>query len=130
MDAQILFCSKFIDNPLLISNFQRITKIVSKSTDISVSSASKLVNRFRSLSQIQIRVYSLDICVSILDLFVCQLAKLSYVEVYFTKNTLGKYRFTRAYVVKKRRERFPNEELDEQMVHVLKAPKAVFLSLS
>ena len=129
--TQLLLYSKFIDNPSLFSTFQRITNIDSSTKDVySVNSVSKLVDRFPSLSQIQLRVYSMDICVSIVDLFLCQLAKLSYMGLFFTKNTLVRYPFTRAFVIKKRRERFPAEMLNEQMVNVRRYTEAVVISLS
>ena len=96
----------------------------------SAQSFSKLAERFPSLTQIELEVYSFDICVSIVDLFLSELAKLSYIQVHFTKDTLLRNPFTRAYVFKKRRERFPDGELHEQMVNARKSTEAVLISLS
>ena len=132
MNTQLLLYSKFIDNPLLISIFQRIKKIDSKSTNTYFlpNYVSKLVDRFPSLVQIELRVYSLDICVSIIDVFLSHLPKLSYIKVYYTNDTLLNCPFSRDYVIQKRRERFPDQNLNEELINTRKTAKLVLILLS
>ena len=130
LDAHLLVHSKFIDNPSLISVFQRIKKIKSIRVNSYLLNASpKLVDRFPSLTRIELLVYTMDICVSIVDLFLSRLAKISFIQVYFTKNTLLDNPFTRDYVIRKR-ERFPDEELNEQMVSTGTTIQSVIILLS
>ena len=95
-----------------------------------MNSAPKLVARFPSLVKIVLQVYSMDLCASFVDLFLLELAKLSYVLIYYTKDILVQNCFSPSYVIRKRRKRFPDEELNEQMVNASKFKNGVFILLS
>jgi len=80
--------------------------------------ASKFVQRFPSLSHIELQVFSFDDCVSIIDIFLTHLEHLSYLKIYYNQDTLLDNPFSYDYIIRKRRQMFPNNILNEQMINV------------
>jgi hypothetical protein len=73
----------------------------------SVKYASKLIERFPSLIHIELRVFSLSICVSIVDSLLSGLAKLHHLKIYYDKYVSFDVPCPVNYVREKRRQAFP-----------------------
>jgi len=80
--------------------------------------ASKFVERFPLLSHIELHVFSFDNCVSIIDIFLSQLENLSYIKINYDHDTLLDDPFSCDYIITKRRQTFPMNILNEQMINV------------
>ena len=94
-----------------------------------VRSASRLAQRFPSLSRVELRVYSFDSCVAIVDILLGSLAKLAYVKVHFERDTLLDDPFTCRYVVEKRRQALKLDTHDEHRVSVRNDGKSLIIWL-
>jgi hypothetical protein len=80
--------------------------------------ASKFVQRFPSLSHIELQVFSFDNCVPIIDIFLTHLEHLSYLKIYYNQDTLLDNPFSHDCIIRKRRQMFPNNIFNEQMINV------------
>jgi hypothetical protein len=120
MNTALLISSKFIDNPSLIPIFKQIELIETITEKISFppSFAQKLVERFPSLIHIELQVFSFDHCVSIIDTFLSHLEDLSYIRIDYYENILSDDPFSCDSIIEKRRQTFPMEVINEQMVNV------------
>jgi len=120
IDTRLLRLSKLIDNPSLISIFKQIKMIKSRTNKSYFPSkfAFKFVQRFPSLSHIELHVFSFDNCVSIIDIFLSQLENLSYIKINYDHDTLLDDPFSCDYIIEKRRQTFPMNILNEQMINV------------
>jgi len=120
IDIRFLLLSKLIDNPNLISSFKqiKIIKLIKKKNYFPSNFALKFVQRFPSLSHIELQVFSFDNCVSIIDIFLTQLEHLSYVKINYDQDTLLDDPFSYDYIIKKHCQTYPNCNLDEQMVNI------------
>ena len=108
--ATSLFLSSTIfDNPSLIIPFGRLQSlnVSTKYVYFSIKYALKLVELFPSLVHIELRVFSLDTCLSIVDILLGNLANLIHLKIYFNKDTLVDDPCPIDYVVEKRRQAFP-----------------------
>ncbi len=116
----LLISSKFIDNPSLFPVFKRIKLIETVLEDIYFppSFAEKLVERFPSLVHIELQIISLDSCVSIIDTFLSHLKNLSSIKIDYFENALLDYPFSRVNIIEKRRQEFPMNIINEQMINV------------
>ena len=121
MISRSLVLSKTIlANPSLTATFSRIhtLEVINQKDCFPVQSARQLAQRFPSLSRVELRVYSFDSCVAIVDILLGSLAKLAFVKVYFERDTLLDDLFTRRYVVEKRRQAFTLGRNHEHRVSV------------
>ena len=92
--------------------------------------ASKFVERFPSLVDIELQVFSFDHCVPIIETFLSHLKNLSYVRIDYYQDTLLDDPFSRDYIIEKRRQTFPNNILKEQMINVINDGETVEIWLS
>ncbi|CAF4650332.1 unnamed protein product [Rotaria sp. Silwood2] len=116
----LLISSKFIDNPSLIPVFKQIKVIETILEDVYFPSnfASKFVERFPSLIQIELQVISFNNCVSIIDTFLSRLKNLAYLKIdYFEDSSLDDP-FSRENIIEKRRQAFPTNTINEQAISV------------
>ena len=76
---------EFIDNRFFISIFKQIKMLISITANLYVPSnfASKLVQRFPSLTDIELQVFSFDDCVSAIDILLSHLKNLFYLKIYY-----------------------------------------------
>ncbi|CAF4020018.1 unnamed protein product [Rotaria sp. Silwood1] len=118
ISTQLLLLSKIIDNPSLFTIFKRIKTIelIKNIIYFLPSSASKIVERFPSLTHIELPVFSFDYCVSVIDIFLCHLKDLSYMKINYNQTTLLDDPFSYDYLIAKRRQIFPNKIIDENKV--------------
>ncbi len=116
----MLFSSKLIDNLSLVGIFNNIKTIELRGKNIYLPSnfASKLVERFPSLTGIELQVFSFDHCVFIIDILLVHLKNLSYIKINYSQDTLLDDPFSRDYIIEKRRQTFPNYIFDEQKIIV------------
>lgn len=126
--TRLLVWSKFIDNPSLIPIFKKIKTIVSIPDDIYFPS--KFVERFPSLRQAGLQVFSFDNCVFIIDECLNHLKNLSPITIHYYQDTLLDDPLSRDYIIEKRHETFPKNILNEQMVIVKNNREAVEIRLS
>ncbi|CAF2722301.1 unnamed protein product [Rotaria sp. Silwood2] len=82
------------------------------------NSALKFVQRFSSLTRIELKVFSFDNCISIIDIFLSHLQHLSYAKINYDQVTLLDDPFSRDYIIEKRHQQFPDTFFDETMVNV------------
>jgi hypothetical protein len=75
--------------------------------------ASTIVQRFRSLTFIEIDVYSIDISVPIVDIFLRELSKLRFIIIHCKHNSLLDNPFSRNYIMEKRHQSFSVNKNDE-----------------
>jgi hypothetical protein len=132
IDTPLVFYSKLIDNPSLISIFKQI-KILELNTGnfyFHPDFALKLAQRFPSLKSIELEVISFDDCLCIIDVFLTQMENLFRVKVKYHQRTTLDDPFSRDYVIRKRRESFPDHALDEKMVNVKNDGKDIRIWLS
>ncbi|CAF1236523.1 unnamed protein product [Rotaria sordida] len=131
INTPLLISSKFIDNPSLFSIFKQIKRITSITEKIYFPSkfALKLVQRFPSLTDIELIVFTFDHCVSIIEVFLCHVEHLSYLKISYSQNTLLDNPFSRHYIIEKRRQIFPNNLLDERTTYVKDNGEAIQIRL-
>jgi len=84
----------------------------------SIKYASKLIARFPSLIHIELRVFSLPICVSIIDILLSGLAKLCHLKIYYDQYVSYDVPCPINYVTEKRRQAFPHSFKDKDGVVV------------
>ncbi len=132
INTPLLLLPKLIDNLSLVSIFKQIKMIKSITVNIYLPSnfASKLVQRFPSLSHIELQMFSFDNCVSIIDIFLTQLERLSYVNIYYNQDTLLDNPFSRDSIITKRRQTFPNNNFYEHMIKVRNTGENIEIWLS
>jgi hypothetical protein len=132
ISASYLVLSEFIDNQSLISIFKQIKKLTSVIKDhyFPSNSALKLVERFPSLTRIELRVFSFDDCISAIDILLGHLNNFSYLKIYCDQISLCDHPFSRNYIIDKRREAFPLNIIDEHKVIVRKFENAIDIRLS
>ncbi|CAF4267390.1 unnamed protein product, partial [Rotaria sordida] len=80
---------------------------------IPLNFVSKLVQRFPSLTHIELQVFSFDDCVSTIDILLSHLKNLSYLKIYYSQVSLLDHSFSRNYIIDKRRETFGFNIIDE-----------------
>ncbi|CAF4856242.1 unnamed protein product, partial [Rotaria sp. Silwood2] len=78
----------------------------------------------------ELQVFSFDDCISIIEIFLSRLENLSYIKISYSQDTLVDDPFSRQYLMKKRRQTFPNNILDEQMINVKNNGEAIQIWLS
>jgi hypothetical protein len=120
ISTRLLILSELIDNPTLISIFKKIKIIKSTTKNVYFPSnfASKFVQCFPSLTNIELQVFSFDNCVSVVDIFLNHLKNLSYIKINYYQDTLLDDPFSRDYIIEKRREIFLDHNFNEQLVNV------------
>ena len=125
----MLFLPIVIDNPDLTLTFTNIGELVTHADLMyfSVRYASKVVQRFPSLTYLAIAVYSIDSCVPIVDILLGGLAKLHLLFVRFDHDSLLDDPCPRVYVIKKRRQSFSLKKNDEYKVFVKTEEHKLFI---
>jgi hypothetical protein len=123
---------EFIDNRFLISIFKQIKMLISITANLYVPSnfASKLVQRFPSLTVIELRLFSFDDCVSTIDILLSHLKNLSYLKICYSQVSLLDQPISRNYIIDKRRQAFAFNIIDEYKVIVRSNGQYVEIILS
>jgi hypothetical protein len=106
ISTQVLMLSKLIDNSSLIPLFKQIKliKSIREKCYFLLNFVSKFIQRFPSLSHIELQVFSFDNCVSLINTFVTYVTNLGYVKINYSQNTLLIDPFSRDYIIEKRRQ--------------------------
>ncbi|CAF3917585.1 unnamed protein product [Rotaria sordida] len=127
-----LVLSEFIDNQFLISIFKKIKflKAILENRYVPLNFVSKLVQRFPSLTGIELEVFSFNDCVSTIDILLSHLKNLSYLKIYYKQVSLLDHPFSRNYIIDKRREAFGFNIIDEHKVIVKRNGESVEIRLS
>ncbi|CAF1651409.1 unnamed protein product, partial [Rotaria magnacalcarata] len=94
------------------------------------SFAPKLVERFPSLTHIELQVVSFNNCVSIIDIFLSHLKNLSYLKIDYFEDTSLDDPFSRENIIEKRRQAFPMNMINEQLVNVKNNGEAIEIWLT
>ncbi|CAF3897643.1 unnamed protein product [Rotaria sp. Silwood2] len=120
INVRLLIFSKLFDNPCLMPIFKqiKILKLITEQMYLPSNSALKFVQRFSSLTRIELKVFSFDNCISIIDIFLSHLQHLSYAKINYDQVTLLDDPFSRDYIIEKRHQQFPDTFFDETMVNV------------
>ncbi|CAF4155326.1 unnamed protein product [Adineta steineri] len=120
VNTSLLLSPNIIDNASLIPIFKKIKIITSVTENVYFPSnfSLKFVQRFPSLTNIEIQVFSFDHATSIIDICLSQLEHLSYVKIHYNTDTLLDDHFSCHYIIRKRRQSFSLKYLDEQMINI------------
>ncbi|CAF4234666.1 unnamed protein product, partial [Adineta steineri] len=120
VNTSLLLSPNIIDNASLIPIFKNIKIITSITENVYFPSnfPLKFVQRFPSLTNIEIQVFSFDHAASIIDIFLTQLEHLSYIKIHHDTDTLLDDHFSCHYIIEKRRQSFSLNYLDEQMINI------------
>ncbi|CAF0734606.1 unnamed protein product [Adineta steineri] len=120
VNTSLLLSPNIIDNASLIPIFKKIKIITSVTENVYFPSnfSLKFVQRFPSLTNIEIQVFSFDHAASIIDIFLTQLEHLSYIKIHYDTDTLLDDHFSCHYIIGKRRQSFSLNYLDEQMINI------------
>jgi len=105
-------------------------ELVRNGTYFPPSSASKIAERFPSLNHIELPVFSFDYCVPVIDVFLSGVKDLSYMKINYSQDTLLDDPFSRDYLIRKRRQAFPKNIIDEKKVAVNNTGNATEIWLS
>jgi hypothetical protein len=121
IDSSLFFSSKVLNNSALTPVFNRLNKLYISTDYIYFPSkyASTIVQHFLSLTLIEIEVYSIDISVPVIDIFLGELIKLQLITIHFKHNSLLDNPFSRNYVIEKRRQSFHLNKSDENKIAVI-----------
>ncbi len=132
IDNSLLLSSKVLNNPALTFAFGRVQKLHILTDDIYFPSkyALIIVRRFPSLILIEIEVYSIDISVPIVDIFLGELAKLQSIIIHFGHSSLLDNPFSRKYVIEKRNQSFNLKKNNEDDVSVKIEDQTLYIRLS
>ncbi|CAF4083782.1 unnamed protein product, partial [Rotaria sp. Silwood2] len=108
--------------------------LITKSRYVPSNFPSKLVQRFPSLTVIELHVFSFDDCISDIDILLSHLENLSYLRIYYSQVSLLDHSFSRSYIIDKRRQAFGFNIIDEhKVIHVqvilqMDGPDSILLS--
>ncbi|CAF0827827.1 unnamed protein product [Rotaria sordida] len=127
-----LVLPEFIDSPSLLSIFKqiKILKSITENHYVPLSFSLKLVERFPSLTDIELKVFSFDDCISAIDILLTHLKNLSYLKIYYIQVSSLDHPFSRNYIIEKRRQAFRFNIIDEHKVTVSKNTESVEIGLS
>jgi hypothetical protein len=127
IDTPLLFYSKLIDNPSLISIFKQIKTLELKTRNLYFhpNFASKVSQRFPALKTIELEVFASDDYLDIIDIFLTQMENLSDIKILYQQATPFDHRISPSYVLEKRRQTFPEHVIDEKMVNLKKTERDV-----
>ncbi|CAF1019950.1 unnamed protein product [Adineta steineri] len=132
INTSVLLSSKIINNLTLIPVFKQIKMIKLITEDIYFPSnfILQFVERFPSLVHIELQVFSFDICSFIIEVLLTQSEQLSYVKINYHQDTLLDDYFTREYITTKRRQVFPLNIINQQMMNVKNNGQTIEIWLS
>jgi hypothetical protein len=132
INTPLLLLSKLINNSFLIPIFKQIKRIKSVTEEIYFPSSfvSRLVQRFPSLSHVELQVFSFDIGSFIIEIFLTELEQLSYLKIDYNQDTLLDDPYSREYILTKRRQAFPANIINEQIVNVKNNGQVIEIWLS
>ena len=118
--ARMFLSRTIFDNLLFTSFFNQLRSLDVTTEEIyfSLEYALKLHRRCPLLVHIELRVLSLDICLSIVDILLGSLINLIHMKIHFNKITLQDNPCPIDYVVEKRRQRFPSRICNKDEVYV------------
>jgi len=116
----------------LISFFKQVKILISKTKNIYFppNLSSKIVERFPSLNHVEFDVFSFDHCVSVIDVFISHLKKLSYIKIHYFHDTLLDDPFSINYILTKRTEIFPNVHFNAETIKVKNDGEVIQIWLS
>ena len=80
--------------------------------------SSKIVERFPSLNDVELHVFSFDHCVPVIDEFISHLKQLSYIKIHYFQDTLLDDPFSIDYILRKRSKIFPDIHLYAETIKV------------
>ncbi|CAF3852868.1 unnamed protein product [Rotaria sp. Silwood1] len=127
ISSEYLLLSELIDNKFLIPIFKQIKIIESITNNIyfPLNCASQFLERFPSLSHIELQVCLFDDYVHLIEIFIIHLTNLSDLNINYRQDTLLDDSVTCDYLIKKRRQTFPNHILNEQRINAKNNGKTI-----
>ena len=131
MPTSLLFLPTVFHNSDLSVTFHRIKKLrtIADHMYFPLKYASKLVQRFPSLTYVEIDIYSMDSCISIVDILIDGLPKLRRLVVQFFHDSLLDDPISKDYIIEKRRQSFGLNRNDEYKVVVTEKAYQLFISI-
>ncbi|CAF3940235.1 unnamed protein product [Rotaria sp. Silwood1] len=127
-----LVLSEFIDNQSLFSIFKqiKILKSITENCYVPSDFSLKFVQRFPSLTDIELQVYSFDDCIYAIDILLSHLKNLSYLKIYYIEVSLLDHSFSLNYIINKRRQAFGFNIIDEHKITINRNKESVEIRLS
>ncbi|CAF5098493.1 unnamed protein product, partial [Rotaria sp. Silwood1] len=119
--AQLFLSFALFDNPSLISVFNQLQRLelIRDNIYFSLKYASKLIQHFPSLTNIELQVYSFDACVRLADILLDGLVNLLHLKIDFVEGRPFANPNLRDYVIEKRYQAFPFDNFNEDRVVVI-----------
>ncbi|CAF4764962.1 unnamed protein product [Rotaria sp. Silwood1] len=127
-----LILSEFIDYQSLFAIFKqiKILKSITENCYVPSDFLLKLVQRFPSLTDIELQVYSFDDCIYAIDILLSHLKNLSYLKIYYIEVSLLDHSFSLNYIINKRRQAFGFNIIDEHKITINRNKESVEIRLS
>ncbi|CAF3684940.1 unnamed protein product [Rotaria sordida] len=127
-----LILPEFIDHQSLFTIFKqiKILKSITENSYVPSNFLLKLVERFPSLTDIELQVYSFDDCIYAIDILLSHLKNLSYLKIYYIKDSVVDHPFPCNYIIDKRRQAFSFKIIDENKINIIKNKESVEIRLS
>ncbi|CAF3806348.1 unnamed protein product [Rotaria sp. Silwood1] len=127
-----LILSEFIDYQSLFAIFKqiKILKSITENCYVPSDFLLKLVQRFPSLTDIELQVYSFDDCIYAIDILLSHLKNLSYLKIYYIEVSSLDHPFSCNYIIDKRRQEFGFNIIDEYKITIMKNKESVEIRLS
>ncbi|CAF1550535.1 unnamed protein product [Rotaria sordida] len=127
-----LILPEFIDHQSLFTIFKqiKILKSITENCYVPSNFLLKLVERFPSLTDIELQVYSFDDCIYAIDILISHLKNLSYLNIYYIKDSVVDHPFPCNYIINKRRQAFSFKIIDENKINIIKNKESVEIRLS
>ncbi|CAF0803678.1 unnamed protein product [Adineta steineri] len=132
MSPRDLIYSKFFDNQSLFPIFKQIKILKAVIDDSFIRSAnfgSKLVQRFPSLTHIEVQLESFDDCIHVIDILLSHLKNLSYLKIHYVDISSTDHHFSRNYIIDKRRQTFGFNIINEHKIIVRKNGQSIEIRL-
>ncbi|CAF3107367.1 unnamed protein product [Rotaria sp. Silwood2] len=127
-----LILPEFLDHQSLFTIFKqiKILKSITENCYVPSDFLLKLVQRFPSVTDIELQVYSFDDCIYAIDILLSHLKNLSYLKIYYIKDSVVDHTFSRNCIIDKRRQAFGFNIIDEHKITIIKNKESVEIRLS
>ncbi|CAF4845232.1 unnamed protein product [Rotaria magnacalcarata] len=127
-----LYLASIIDNQCLNRIFKqiKILNLIRGYYNVPPNSVSNLVQRFPSLTDIEVHVALFTFFASVIDALLSHLRNLSYVNISYSTPLIFNQPFSRSDIIDKRRQAFGFNIIDEHNVTVSKNEGSIEIRLS
>ncbi|CAF3292049.1 unnamed protein product [Rotaria sp. Silwood2] len=108
----------------------KILKSITENCYVPSDFSLKFVQRFPSLTDIELQLYSFDDCIYAIDILVSHLKNLSYLKIYYIEVSSLDHPFSLNYITNKRHQAFGFNIIDEHKITISRNKESVEIRLS